>query len=47
MEAQDEKKDEPWIEAEDCEFCGCEAGEFEDANWVGGAWQCPECGQVQ
>lgn len=39
--------DEPWIEPEDCEHCGCEAGEFDDGDWECGAWKCPECGCVQ
>lgn len=37
----------PDMDPEDCEACGCEAGEFEDSNWSCGAWHCPECGTAQ
>jgi hypothetical protein len=32
---------------EDCEECGCSAGEFEDSCFHNGAWHCPECGATQ
>ncbi len=33
---------------EDCEECGCAAGEFGDENYLDcGYWECPECGQIQ
>lgn len=38
---------EPNYEPEDCDECGCPAGDFEDSDFRGGAWQCPECGHVQ
>lgn len=44
---KDDEENAPIWEPEDCAECGCEAGEFEDSDFVGGAWQCPECGCVQ
>lgn len=40
-----DEEDLPAYDPEDCEECGCEAGEFEDSDWKNGAWHCPECGQ--
>lgn len=38
---------EPWAEPEDCDECGCPAGEFEESDYDCGAWHCPECGATQ
>ena len=47
MEEDNFEEQEPWCDPEDCEECGCPAGDFEDSDYVNGAWQCPECGSVQ
>ena len=39
--------EEPDMDPEDCEACGCEAGNFEDSHYVDGVWRCPECGTAQ
>ena len=38
--------DEPDYDPEDCEECGCPAGDFGDEDWNGGHYVCPECGAV-
>ena len=43
---QNEDLDIPDYEPEDCDECGCEAGEFEDADWDSGHYICPQCGAV-
>lgn len=34
-------------EPEDCDECGCEAGEFGPEDYVDGRWVCPECGHTE
>jgi hypothetical protein len=49
MENEEKKlgnQDEPDYEPEDCDECGCEAGEFEDSDWDNGHYKCPQCGAV-
>lgn len=41
-----EELDVPDYEPEDCDECGCTAGEFEDADWDNGHYRCPQCGAV-
>lgn len=40
------ENDEPDYEPEDCEECGCEAGNFGDEDWDCGHYKCPDCGAV-
>ena len=40
-------EEEAWYEPEECESCGCPAGDFGDEDWVNGTWVCPECGCPQ
>ena len=39
--------DEPGYDPEDCQECGCLAGDFDDEDWDCGAWTCPKCGAAQ
>ena len=43
----DDNDDIPTYDPEDCDVCECEAGEYEDSDWVNGCWHCPQCGAVQ
>ena len=41
-------EEEPNCEAEDCDACGCHAGEFDSStDFYDGTWHCPDCGAVQ
>lgn len=47
---QEEEKDEPWYESEDCESCLVEFEESgieytHDFTWKDGTWVCDHCGQ--
>jgi hypothetical protein len=46
IENQNEPDDQPDFEPEDCDECGCEAGEFGAEDWNNGHYSCPQCGAV-
>jgi hypothetical protein len=46
MVDDDENSTYPSFEPEDCESCGCPAGDFSDEDWDSGHYKCPECGCV-
>jgi len=35
------------MEPEDCDECGCPAGDYEEGDNKCGVWYCPECGAPQ
>ena len=43
-EIENNDEDFPTYDPEDCEECGCEAGDFGDEDWKNGCYYCPECG---
>lgn len=42
----DEDYDEPDYLPEDCEECGCPAGDIGADDWDSGHYRCPDCGAV-
>jgi len=43
----EEEREAPNIAPEDCDVCGCPAGEFDDSDYRDGCWHCPNCGAIE